>query len=105
MLSLTGIQEVFVISMEEVAKSHWKCTRMVVFDRNHAISHRNPSAEIIVCTRKGTPSEIAAEGFPVIRNHSGSVFALLLDLPARTLRGAVLRNSKKEEFQVYMTMI
>ena len=79
--------------MEEVVKSHWKSTQMVLYDRNHAISHRNPSGEILVCTGRGTPSEISPEGLPGTQNPTGSVSALPLGLPAGTLRGAVLNKA------------
>ena len=62
---------------------------MVLFDRNHAICHRNLSSEIIVCIRRGTPSEISSEGLPVTQNPTISLSAFSLGLRAGTLRGTV----------------
>ena len=75
--------------MEELVKSQWKCTLLVLFDRNHAVSHRNPSGGLIDHTGRETPSKIPPEGLPVTSNPIGSVSTLLLGLPAGTLRGGV----------------
>ena len=51
--------------MEELVKSQWKCTLLVLFDRNHAVSHRNPSGGLTDCTGRESPSKIPPEGLPV----------------------------------------
>ena len=49
-------------------KCHCKCTWIVLFDRNHTISHRNPYGKITVCTGRETQCEISPEGLPMTQN-------------------------------------
>ena len=81
--------------MEELVKSQWKCTLLVLFDRNHAVSHRNPSGGLTDCTRRESPSKIPREGLPVTKNFIGSVSALPLGLPAGTREGVKSKHAQK----------
>ena len=60
------------------------------FHRNHKISHRNPSGGVFLSTGKNSLGKTSPEGVLVTQNPIGSVSALPVSLPARTLSGGVI---------------